>query len=56
MRYVSLPSNLNAIMGTNYYCANLKMLILHAAIKTIENGVFAFFKKKEQTPVSSQKT
>jgi len=32
------------------------MVILLAAIKTIENGVFAFFIKKEQKPVSSQKT
>jgi len=26
------------------------MVILHDAIKTIENGVFAFFIKKEQKP------
>ena len=44
--------NLNAITGiTSYYCAIMKMMILHDAIKTIQNGVFAFF-KKEQKPVS----
>jgi len=32
------------------------MVILHDAIKTIENGVFEFFIKKEQKPVSIQKT
>jgi len=31
------------------------MVILHDAIKTIQNGVFAFFLKKEQKPVSFQK-
>jgi len=38
---------LNAIIGiTSYYCVILKMVILHDAIKTIQNGVFAFFKNK----------
>jgi len=47
IRYISLPSNLNAIMGiTSYYCVILKMVILHDAIKTFQNGVFACFMKK----------
>jgi len=46
MGYISLPSHLNAIIGiTSYYCVILKMVILHDAIKTIQNGVFVFFKK-----------
>jgi len=49
MGYISLPLNLNAIIGiTSFYCVNLKMVILHDAIKTIENGVFAFFIKKNK--------
>jgi len=49
MGYISLPSNLNAIIGiTSYYCVNLKMVILHDAIKTMENEVFPFFIKKEK--------
>jgi len=44
MGYISLPSNLNAIIGiTSYYCVILKMVILHHAIKTFRNGVFVFF-------------
>ena len=47
IRYISLPSNLNAIIGiTSYYCVILKMVILHDVTKTIQNGVFAFFKNK----------
>ena len=57
MGYISLPSNLNAIIGiTSYYCVMLKMVILHDALKTIQNRVFMFFLKKEQKPVSFQKT
>jgi len=42
--YISLLSNWNVIIGiTSYYCAILKMVILHDAIKTIQNGVFVFF-------------
>ena len=57
MGYISLPSNLNAIIGiTSYCCVILKMVILHDAIKTIHNGVLClFFKKKEQKPVSLKK-
>ena len=45
--YISLPSDLNAIIGiTSYYCVIHKMVILHDAIKTIQNKVFAFFSKK----------
>jgi len=43
MGYISLPSKLNAIIGTSYYCVILKMVILHDAIKTIHNGNFVFF-------------
>jgi len=43
IRYISLPPNLNAIVGiTSYYCVILKMVILHDAIKTIQNGVWFF--------------
>jgi len=52
MGYISLSSILNAIIGiTSYYCVILKMVILHDAIKTIQNGDFVFFLKKEQKPV-----
>jgi len=53
MGYISLPSNLNAIIGTSCYWVTLKTVILHDAIKTIQNGFFAFF--YEQTPVSFKK-
>jgi len=46
IRYISLPPNLNAIIGrpiTSYYCVILKMVILRDAIKTIQNGDFVFF-------------
>jgi len=56
MGYISLPSNLNAIIGiTSYYCVILKMVILHHAIKIIQNEVFVFFVQKEQKTVSIQK-
>jgi len=55
MGYISLPSNLNAIIGIiSYYCVILKMVILHDAIKTTQNGVLVF-KKKERKTVSFQK-
>jgi len=57
MEYISLPSNLNAIVGIkSYYCAILKMVILHDAIKTIQNRVYVIYLNKEQKPVSFQKT
>jgi len=41
MGYISLPSILNAIIGiTSYQCVVLKMVILHDAIKTIQNEFF----------------
>jgi len=44
MGYISLPSNLKAIIGIkSYYCVILKMVILHDAIKTIQNKVFVIF-------------
>jgi len=44
MGYMSLPSDFNAIVGiSNYYCVILKMVVLHDAIKTIQNGIFVFF-------------
>ena len=44
MGYISLLSNLNAIIGiTSYYCAILKLVILRYAMKTLKNGVFVFF-------------
>jgi len=40
MGYISLPSNLNAIIDIkSYYCVILKMVMLHEAIKTIQNSV-----------------
>ena len=51
MGYISLPSIFNSITGiTSYYCVVLNMVILYDAIKTIQNGVFAFVLKKEQKP------
>jgi len=44
MGYISLPLNLNAIIGiTSHYCVILKIVILHDTMKTIHNGVFVFF-------------
>jgi len=44
MWYISSPSILNAIVGiTSYYYVILKMVILHDAIETIQDGVFVFF-------------
>jgi len=38
MGYISLPSVLNAIIGiVSYFCVTLKMVILHDAMKTIQN-------------------
>jgi len=55
MGYISLSSNLNAIIGiTSCYCVILKIVTLHDAIKTIQNGVLVFF-KKEQKSVFFQK-
>jgi len=55
MGHISPPSNLNVIKGiTSHYYVILKMVILHDAMKTIQNGVFVFF-IKEQKPVSFQK-
>jgi len=49
MGYISLPTDLNAIIGIkSYYCVILKMVILHDAIKTIQNTVFVFFLKKDK--------
>jgi len=48
IRYISLPPNFGAITGiTNYYCLILKMVILHDAIKTIQNWVFVLFLKNK---------
>ena len=58
MRYISLPSILNAIIGITscYYCVILKIVILHDGIKTIQNGVFLFsLKKKENLFFLNQK-
>jgi len=56
MAYISLPSDLNATIGIkSYYVVILKMVILHDAIKTIQNSVFVFFPKKERKPVSFKK-
>jgi len=38
-----------AIIGiTSYHCVFLKMVIMHDAIKTLQNGVFLFFVKKSK--------
>jgi len=40
MGYILLSSNANAMIGiTSYQCVILKMVILHDALKTIQNGV-----------------
>jgi len=45
--YIYLPSILNAIIGiTSCYCVILKKVILHDAIKTIQNVFLCFFLKK----------
>ena len=45
----ALPSFSNPIIGTtSYYCIILKMVILHDAIKTIQNGAFPFSLKKSK--------
>jgi len=47
MEYISLPSDLNGIIGIAiFYCVILKIMILHDAIKTIKNKVFPFSLKK----------
>ena len=57
MRYISLPSDLNATIAIkSCYCVIQNMVILYDAIQTIQNSVFVFFLKKEQRPVSFQKT
>ena len=44
MGYISFPSNYNAIIAiTSYFCVILQMLMLHNAIKTIQNGAFVLF-------------
>jgi len=49
MGYISLPLNVNAIIGiTNYYCVLSKIVVLHDAIKTIQNGVFVFLQNKNE--------
>jgi len=50
MGYISLPSNFNAILGiTSYYCVILQVVILHDAIKTIQNVYFVVFSKRTKT-------
>jgi len=47
----------DATMGiTSYCCVILKMVILHDAIKTLQNVVFAFFKKRTKTCFFSKET
>jgi len=56
MGYISLPSDLHAIIGiTSYYCVILKMVILQDAIKTIQKRVFVFFLKKNKNLFLFQK-
>jgi len=48
MGYISLPSNLNAIISIKrYYRVILKTVILHEAIKTIQNRFLRFFFEKK---------
>ena len=48
MRYISLPSNLNAIIGiTNYYCVILQVVILHDAKKQFRISFLCYFKKNK---------
>jgi len=47
MGYIALPSVVNAIIGiTSYSCVILQMVVLHDALKTIQNVFFVFFLKK----------
>ena len=56
MAYISLPSNLNAVVGiTSYYCVILKMVILHDSTRTIQNEIFVGFFQRTKTFVSFQK-
>jgi len=56
MGYISLPLNVNAIIGiTNYYCVLSKIVVLHDAIKTIQNGVFVFLQNKNENLFFFQK-
>jgi len=51
MGYISLPQNLNAMIGIkSYFCIILKIVTLHDAIKTIHNGVtkICFFSTKRK--------
>jgi len=57
MGYISLPSNLNGIIGIrSYYCVILKIMILHDAIKTIKNKVFPFSLKNNKILFLFKKT
>jgi len=47
MGYISLPSILNATIGLTSDCVILKMVMLHDAIKTIQNRVCVFFLKEK---------
>jgi len=50
MGYISLPSILNAIIDiTSCYCVILKIVILHDAIKAIQNGLFCFPKQRTKS-------
>jgi len=57
MAYISLTSDLNAIIGIkSYYFVILKMVILRDAMKTIQNSVFVFFPKKSKNLFLFKKT
>ena len=57
MGYISLPWNLNAMIGmTSYYCVILQVVILHDAIKTIPNGVLFLKKNKNLFLFKKNKT
>jgi len=57
MGYISLPSNLNAIIGiSSYYCVILKMVLLHDAMKIIQKGVLYLFLQKNKNVFLFKKT
>ena len=55
MGHISLPSNLNVIIGITNYCVILKMVILYDAIKPIQKWVVVFLKKGTTTCFFSKK-
>jgi len=54
--YIVAPAINELIDITSYYCMIPKMVILHDAIKTIQNRVFVFFVKRTNSSVFIKRT